>query len=385
MSHVAQQKVVGGDCPKCAPKKTNTLWLSPCPMASTLHEHYCCDHCGFEYVWNPSQQEWLRYNKRGEAIEIFPKREVGVLDGAAPHRGGARPVLRYYGGKFRLAERIIRLFPPHKIYTEGFGGAASILLRKPRCHAEIYNDLDGEVVNVFRVLQCKAHAARLERLLRVTPFSRAEFEKSYRHSKNAIERARRTIIRSFMGFGSDSITRMKASAAGFNTRISTNGTMRTGFRGSSLRSNTTPAVDWMRYPEAIRQFTERLQGVILENRSAIEVIRKADRLEALHYVDPPYPHSERRDRVNGHSHGRARNYRHEMTDIEHESLAEALHGLKGMVMISSYPGPLYARLYADWKSVDWTGQQFCHGGAKRTEVVWLNPAAYKASPIQGLW
>lgn len=91
-----------------------------------------------------------------------------------------RPVLRYYGGKWRLAPRLVQLFPPHHIYTEVFGGGASVLMHKDRSAAEIYNDLDGEVVNVFRVLQNRARARRLEELLRVTPFARVEFVKSYR-------------------------------------------------------------------------------------------------------------------------------------------------------------------------------------------------------------
>jgi DNA adenine methylase len=291
-----------------------------------------------------------------------------------------RPLLRYYGGKWRLADRLIQIFPVHHIYTEVFGGAASVLLRKPRSPAEIYNDLDGEVVNVFRTLQVEARARRLEQLLRVTPFSRDEFEKSYKPTKDDLERARRTIIRSFMGFGSDSITRVKASGSGFNTRIST---MRTGFRSNSWRSNTPAAVDWARYPDCLQAFCERLRGVVIENRNALEILAKADRDDALHYVDPPYPRSTRN---NGATESRVEhNYRHEMTDADHAKLAELLRSLKGMVIISSYPGPLYDQIFGDWEKLTWSGQQFCHGSQKRTECIWLNPAAAHYSPIGRLW
>ncbi len=76
-------------------------------------------------------------------------------------------------------------------------------------------------------------------------------------------------------------------------------------------------------------------------------------------------------------------YRYEMTDADHEALAALLHSLRGMVIISSYPGELYHRLYGDWKRVEWTGGQFCSqiaGERKRTECVWMNEAAWKASP-----
>jgi DNA adenine methylase len=289
-----------------------------------------------------------------------------------------RPVIRYHGGKFRLASRLIGIFPAHRVYTEMFGGGASVLLQKPRAYAEIYNDLDGEVVNVFRILQDRRKAKELERRLRLTPFSRAEFELSYKHTRSEVERARRTIVRSFMGFGSDSISRTKASAVGFNTRISS--TMSTGFRWNGNQSGTTPAHDWMHHADSIPAFTERLQGVVIENRDAFDLIAKSDRADALHYIDPPYPGSTRRA-GNGTTLGHR--YRHEMIQAEdHERLAEVLRSLEGMIVISSYPSPLYDRLYHDWHRIEWTGGQFCSansGGQKRTECVWLNDLAWKLS------
>jgi DNA adenine methylase len=291
-----------------------------------------------------------------------------------------RPALRYHGGKFRLAPNLIDLFPEHRVYTETFGGGASVLLRKPRCYSEIYNDLDGEVVNVFRVLQVQARARRLESLLRLTPFARAEFERSYKQATSDVERARRTIIRSFMGFGSDSISRLKASRAGFNTRLSS--VMSTGFRWNSNRSGTTAASDWKTFPDNIAAFCERLQGVTIENRDAREIPEKMDREDALHYVDPPYPMSTRKI---GNGTTPEHRYRFEMTDTDHEQLAALLHSLKGMVIISSYPSHLYERLFRDWKTAEWTSGQFCSANQKRTEVIWMNRQAYLLSPIKRLF
>lgn len=289
-----------------------------------------------------------------------------------------RPVLRYHGGKFRLGPRLIEIFPAHRVYTEAYGGGASVLLQKPRSYAEIYNDLDGEVVNVFRVLQDPKKAKRLEALLRITPFARQEFELSYKPIRSEVERARRTIIRSFMGFGSDSISRLKASRAGFNTRLSS--TMSTGFRWNANRSGTTAASDWRHYPEHIAAFCERLQGVVLEQRDAFVVLKKMDKPDTLHYVDPPYPMHSRKL---GNGTSPEYRYRHEMADVHHKNLAELLHSLKGMVIVSSYPGPLYDRLYRDWKHMEWTGGQFCSANGasqKRTERVWLNREAWEHMP-----
>lgn len=285
-------------------------------------------------------------------------------------------MLRYHGGKFRLAPNLIAIFPDHRVYTEAYGGGGSVLMLKPRCYSEIYNDLDGEVVNVFRVLQDRKKAARLEAALRLTPFARAEFELSYKHTRSEVERARRTIIRSFMGWGSDSISRTKATGAGFNTRISS--TMATGFRWNSNRSGTTAANDWKVYPGYIAAFVERLQGVTIENRDAETVLEKMDREDCLHYVDPPYPFAERRK---GNGVTPEHRYRWEMNDAAHRELSKVLHALKGMVIISSYPGPLYERLYRTWKKISWTGGQFCSqnsGTRTRTECIWLNKAAVHA-------
>ncbi|WP_244424651.1 DNA adenine methylase [Methylobacterium nodulans] len=189
----------------------------------------------------------------------------------APTPEPPRPVLRWHGGKWRLAPWIVRHFAPHRLYTEAFGGAASVLLRKPRSYAEIYNDLDDDVVNLFRVLRSD-RAPDLIAALRMTPFARAEFDWAYEVAADPVEEARRLIVRSFMGFGSD----------GFNRDVTT------GFRANAHRSGTTPAQDWAGLPDALCLAVERLRGVVIENRDAVEVLAQHDSPESLHYVDPPY-------------------------------------------------------------------------------------------------
>src|SRR5690606_10777296 len=130
---------------------------------------------------------------------------------------------------------------------------------------------DGELVNLFRVLRAPAEAARLVRELRLTPFARDEFYAAYEPCEDPVERARRLIVRSFMGHGSDGAS----------------GQYRTGFRANSNRSGSTPAVDWINLPDSIDLAVARLAGVVIEDRPAIDVMRAHDSRETLHLVDPP--------------------------------------------------------------------------------------------------
>jgi DNA adenine methylase len=263
-----------------------------------------------------------------------------------------RPALRYHGGKWKLAEWIIAQFPPHRVYVEPFGGGASVLLRKPRTYAEIYNDLDEEVVGLFRVLRDRDASAELQALLAHTPFARAEFEAAYEDCKAPIERSRRLLIRSFMGFGSDGH----------------NGAYRTGFRANSNRRGTTPAHDWVNYAKALPLLVDRLQGVVIENRDACDAMRAHDGPQTLHYVDPPYPLSTR-SRAQRRGNGHVGNYRHEMTDADHAALLAVLQTLEGAVVLSGYPHPMYDEALKGWQRIE--RKALADGARPRTEVLWI--------------
>jgi len=272
-----------------------------------------------------------------------------------------RPVLRYHGGKWRLAPWIIGFFPDHRAYVEPFGGAGSVLMRKPRSYAEVYNDLDGEIVNLFRVL--RDNGDELVRMIELTPFSREDFYESFLPTLDKIEAARRTVIRSFMGFGGN-LTRPNRDQT----------PQRTGFRTYSKKNRgSIPAGDWRNYPEAMAALIDRLRGVVIEHRDATKVIQEHDGDDVLHYVDPPYVHSTRGFDAGG-TH---RAYRHELTDDEHAALAGVQHAGKGMVIVSGYACDLYDReLYATWARFE--RPHMADGGRPRLEVLWLNDAAAAA-------
>lgn len=252
-----------------------------------------------------------------------------------------RPLVRYHGGKWLLAPWIISHFPEHRIYCEPFGGGGSVLLRKPAVYAEVYNDLDGEIVNLFRV--ARDHGEKLAELLRLTPYARAEFDTSYKTCDDQIEQARRTVVRSFMGRGSNAHN------------------IKTGFRAVSNNSGTTPAKDWTNYPDALHGIVARMRGVVIENRDATAVMQAQDSEQTLHYVDPPYVASTR-DAGN--------DYSHEMDDSDHEQLLGFLSGLKGAVVLSGYQSEIYADCLPGWRMV--TRKALADGARPRIEALWMN-------------
>jgi DNA adenine methylase len=260
-----------------------------------------------------------------------------------------RPALRYHGGKFRLATWIMAHMPPHRTYVEPYGGGAGVLLRKERAGLEVYNDLDGDVVTFFRVVRNSATREQLIERLALTPFARAEFELAYEPTDDQVERAARVAVRSWMGYG--------AAGAVKST---------TGFRVSAK-----DVLLWSRLPDTLAPVGLRFEGVLIENRPAVDVMLKHDAPDTLHYVDPPYVFATR----NHASKSVHRYYRHEMSDWEHLQLLTCLHNLKGMVMLSGYDTAMYHDALAGWavRSHDTSGGGN-RGSVPRTEVLWLNEA-----------
>lgn len=269
-----------------------------------------------------------------------------------------RPILRWHGGKWLLAPWIISHFPPHRCYVEPYGGAWSVGFRKPRAEAEVWNDIDDELVNLFSVMRHPAQGAELIASLRLTPFARAEFLTAYEMSAEPVERARRLIIRSFMGHGSDGAS----------------GQYRTGFRANSSRKGSTPSVDWANLPDSLELAIARAMGVIIESRPALQVMRQHDACDTLHFVDPPYL-PETRAKANR----RADNggvYRHELSNVDHAELLRTVRALRGMVILCGYPSELYDRALPDWRRVERAA--LADGALPRTEVLWISPAAIEA-------
>lgn len=265
-----------------------------------------------------------------------------------------RPLLRYHGGKFRLADWIISQMPKHAVYCEPFGGGGSVLLKKSRVGTECYNDLSQEVVTVFRVMQDKEKMRRLQHKIKYTPFARAEFDLAYEHTDDEIELVRRVMIRIWFGFGTSGM-RMGS---------------KNGMRSFEPNQNGRSAAQaWGDYSEMLPAYCERMQGVYIENRPALDVMRKFDSDDTLFYLDPPYVHDTRSGIASG-----GKYYEHEMTDADHEELLQYLKTVKGKVMISGYESDIYNDHLKDWSKTTKTTQAAGHRGAvSRKEVLWLSP------------
>lgn len=226
--------------------------------------------------------------------------------------------VKWAGGKSRLRKKIIPLFPAHTCYVEPFGGGGWVLFGKKPSEVEIYNDIDGELVNFFRVVreQPEALIASFEWEL----VARERFEEladADLSSLTPVQRAHRLYYILMAGWGGElNYPRMQTSitdGGGGNRLI---GAMKT-------------------LEKRIKPVHERLRSVIIENKDWTEIFTRYDSPTTLFYVDPPYP-------------GNGVNYKHNLRNWEdHERLAARLNATKGKWILSSYDKPEVRSLYGD--------------------------------------
>lgn len=246
----------------------------------------------------------------------------------------------------------------HDVAVESHGGSAAQTLLKPRSKIEVYNDLDGDVVNFFRVIrECPDD---LIRAIYWTPFAHAEQQLSMEPTDDPIEAARRFYVRSHLTISGP--TAQWNSGWRRQKKVS---------RGRSGRSDMKPAARSFMEVDHLYEIAERLRGVIIEQMDALALIRKYDHDRALFYVDPPYVGDTRHRRL-------LKAYRYEMTDDDHRELAAVLHDCKGMVILSGYDGELYQELFGDWQRYDREFRTNGNTTTNATESLWLNPATTAA-------
>ena len=259
------------------------------------------------------------------------------------------PVLRYFGGKHRLAPWIVAQLPQHSVYVEPFCGASSVFFLKSRSNVEVLNDLSGAVVNVLRVL--RDQGPDLYNYLRLMPWSRQEFYAAREEFPDTpVKWAAMTIFRSFSGYGSSGL------------RVHN-----TGFRGAfgegqDARRMSYLLRQWTHIPDFVEHYSTRLRGCVLESFPGIDFMQRMDAVGVLFYVDPPYCMEVRRE-------SKRNQYIHEFADKDHAELFSVLQELKGMAVLSGYPDCLYDDL--GWRSVD--KRAYSLNGSERCERLWFSP------------
>ena len=288
-------------------------------------------------------------------IYLDPGRAVGpVVRFRSPR--ARKIVFGWYGGKFSHLAWLLPLLPDCHHYCEPFAGSAAVLLNRAPAAVETYNDLDGEVVNFFRVLRDRGE--EITRAIALTPFAREEYHDAIDPPlgpASEVERARRFFVRARQ-------TRTGlAQTASLGRWANCRETSRAGMSGVVSR--------WLGSVDGLPEVAGRLLRVQIENRPAIDLIRLNDGPKTLFYCDPPYVHASRGD---------AKAYGHEMTDGQHRALADALHQARGKVAISGYRCKLMDRLYADWNRYDAPAKQTHSVKDERQESLWAN---YPLAPL----
>jgi DNA adenine methylase len=255
----------------------------------------------------------------------------------------------WYGGKFSHLKWLLPLLPECHHYCEPFAGSAAVLLNRDPSPVETYNDLDGEVVNFFRVL--REEKEELVEAIGLTPFSREEFFRAVNGEPglSAMERARRFFVRARQ-------TRTGlAQTASLGRWANCRNTSRAGMSGAVSR--------WLGSVEDLPAIALRLLRVQIENRPALDAIRLYDGKDTLFYCDPPYVHATRGDR---------KAYGYEMDDEGHRELAAVLRAAVGKVALSGYRCDLMDTLFEGWKRVE-APAKTCHSIKKmRQEALWMN-------------
>lgn len=272
-----------------------------------------------------------------------------------------RSPICWFGGKGNMVAKLLPLIPPHHIYCEVFGGAASLLCAKEPSAVEVYNDIDSRLVNLFRVLRDREAFEELRRLVALTLHSREEFKaaKVLHMQGNEVERAWRFFMLSRQSFSA------KLTSWGYGV-------------GSNARGMAAQTSKWIGAIEMLPELHERWMRVQVENDGWQRVLERFDTPETFFYLDPPY--------VLGTRSGKA--YDYELSDAEHGDLVARCLKLQGKVLLSGYENGLYSPLVeAGWRSAKW--KTACHAAGRtrltglkgagsamarqaRTEVVWMN-------------
>ena len=250
-----------------------------------------------------------------------------------------KTLLKYPGSKWRIADWIIAHFPDHKVYLEPFFGSGACFFKKQPSYIETINDLDSNIVNLFKV--CREYPEELAKSLNLTPFARDEFINCYEKSTDPIEQARRTIVRYHQSFG-------------------TSNSSKNSWRNVQTYGGPRCATMWNDLPEIVVNICNRLKDAQIENTDALTLIKRYDDENTLIYCDPPYLKELRKKNM----------YAVEMDDEKHIELLTAVKKSKSMIILSGYDNELYNSELKGWFTDE--KKTTAQMGLHRTEKLWMN-------------
>jgi len=250
----------------------------------------------------------------------------------------------YYGGKNSHLSWLLPLLPYDTKYIEPFAGSAAVLLNRERSDMEVYNDIDRNVVNFFRVLRDQGDA--LIEKLALTPYSKYEHEHCLDHTDDDLERARRFFIKLRQTFMTTADARTWAISP------------------KEVRSGFSQVVSrWLNGIAGLHFVVDRFRGVAIECRPALVVIPRYDSLNTVFYCDPPYPHETRATKEG---------YDCEMTFEDHKELLECLKSCEGKVALSGYASDLYDSTLKGWFRYEDREKSLAGPRGMRQEILWTN-------------
>ncbi|EOE7224526.1 DNA adenine methylase [Clostridioides difficile] len=254
-------------------------------------------------------------------------------------------VLNWPGGKWNIASNIIDILPEHNIYLEPYFGSGAVFFNKKACNTEILNDVDKQIVNLFKCIRDNPN--ELMNAIYFTPYARDEYMNcNILETDNDIEKARKFIIRTNMARG---------GIQNYKT-----GWKHTGPK-ESKKCFQKVVGKWNKLPKIILDTAIRLKDAEIENRDAVELIKKYNKTDCLIYVDPPYLIKTRTQKM----------YNVEMeTEEEHEELLKTLLKFSGYVILSGYDSDLYNEMLKNWNKLEF--RAYAEQGKLRKEVLWAN-------------
>lgn len=250
------------------------------------------------------------------------------------------PILKWPGTKWRIADWIISAFPEHEVYCEPFFGSGAVFFNKNPSKTETINDIDGNIVNLFRVI--RESADDLSRAIEMTPYAREEYYSSYDSTADNVERARRFVVRTWQAFGGKTACR-------------------SGWAHDRTNQVFRPK-SWSGLPERILQTVSRLRMTQIEHMDALKLIPLYNRKGTLLYIDPPYLASTRTQKHYACEFDRA---------AQHEELLKLCLAHRGYCIISGYANELYSQMLTGWEK---RSIQTSTSRGSATETIYINPA-----------